>query len=92
MHLQRNGGGLYGQCRYDPISQMAMFDSQGYLKQRWPVRVASLARIAAGTAYQVTVVTGYPALKDRCVSERFAEGFLEQMPLEVLRVHYHCKR
>lgn len=71
---------------------MAMFDSQGYLKQRWPVRVASLARIAAGTAYQVTVVTGYPALKDRCVSERFAEGFLEQMPLEVLRVHYHCKR
>ena len=73
--------------RYDPISQMAMFDSQGCLKRRWPVRVASLARIAAGTACQVTVVTGYPALKDRCALERFAERFLEQMPLESSAVH-----
>ena len=84
-------GGLCGQCGHDPISQMAILDSQGCLKRRWPVKVASLARIAAGTACQVTVVTGYPALKDPCASERFAEGILEQMPLEVLRIclSYH---
>lgn len=42
--------------------------------------MASLVRIAAGTAYQVTVVTGYPALKDPAKPQL---RFQEQGQLEV---------